>query len=321
MYKFNYFLVVSVWCITAHAMDVEPNRAAEEHIKRLMDLKNEHEIHWDSKNWQEVERLFNTCGTLVMGRALQYTITRDQDQHYRVWMWKLLAHLSASPDRLRANLKQFFTDPQFRLNDAAAHELLTSVGRDNFSDTIAISCVQYLLKKGVNVNCTDDDGCTPLMKYVSFNRVFLAEYLIMQGADAKMAAHFNNSFPPGVKTTPTLHFACSARMVQLLLTKGGVDKNIRDYRGNTLLHLFVDPSDTIHIPGLLIQHSADMNAQNNKGNTPLHLAVKKGNKDIIGLLTRCGADCRIKNNAGQLPRAEEVQEKDMTIMGMMHEKN
>jgi hypothetical protein len=323
MHKINYFLLVSVLSVTVHAMDVEPNRAAEEQIKQLMDLKD------DGVNWvdegEKITRLLNGCDPVSMGRLLHYAMAHEQDHYgYHVWMLNIVSHLCDEPDTLLANLKQLFAAPDFRLNDAASHTLLTFLGKGNFTDSTAVFCIQYLLKHGVNINCTNEDGETPLMYYVGVDRFFLAEYLITRGADAKMAAHLINSVPHGVKTTPTLHFAGSARMVQLLLTKGKADKNVRDYRGNTLLHLFTDQSDTIHVPGLLIQHSADINVQNNEGNTPLHCAVKQGNQNIIRLLTRCGADCRIKNNAGELPINIELlpfQASEMTAIGVMHDKN
>jgi len=296
----NYFLMLGLFGVTMHAMDDEPSIGAANQLLQLME-QNDGEYNW-IWDGQQVRSLLKTCDKQSKGRLLYYAMAKDQQQPYQVWVWNIVAHLCGDPEKLLAHLKTFFTDshyPNFKLSDTAAQALLSSLVRDNVTDTIAMSCLEYLLKQDIDINVTDELGRTPLSQYVEFDRVTLAEYAITLGANPQHVVQ-DRYCQPRYAQTPILHYACSTPMLAVLLSRGA-DKNARDIRGNTLLHTFAHRARTIHIPGFLIQEGADINAQNNKGNTPLHYAVKHRNQKVIDLLIECGAKSDIKNNAGQKP--------------------
>jgi hypothetical protein len=79
-----------------------------------------------------------------------------------------------------------------------------------------------------------------------------------------------------------------------LLIEYEANVNLRDYQGDTLLHLTDDP----YITQLLIDNGADVNMQNYAGYTPLHM-VRTPIKAQI--LVDNGADSTIKNYINEIP--------------------
>jgi hypothetical protein len=89
----------------------------------------------------------------------------------------------------------------------------------------------------------------------------------------------------------------------------GADPNIRDSRGDTLLHHAMRHclvfGDMIMVKSLL-DRGADPNAKNKHGETPLHVLFRYGNcserkAKIAEVLLECGADPRIRDKSGKTP--------------------
>ena len=88
----------------------------------------------------------------------------------------------------------------------------------------------------------------------------------------------------------------------------GADPNVRDKRGNTLLHYTVQYGwmDVNYLVETLLSRGADPNARNKNGETPLHVAVKcrcmpHTKAKIVELLLEYGADPRIRDRSGRTP--------------------
>ncbi|XP_071487662.1 uncharacterized protein [Diadema antillarum] len=102
--------------------------------------------------------------------------------------------------------------------------------------------------------------------------------------------------------------ACIGGSAQLAhhLLKKGADYHVRNYHGDTCLHLAVFATSGSKYPNkdlvnLLLEKGANVNARNNSGTTPLHIAAMEGDSDMIQLLLRYGADSASCTPDGILP--------------------
>jgi len=82
---------------------------------------------------------------------------------------------------------------------------------------------------------------------------------------------------------------------EYLLMVGGVDPNQKDDEGRTPLHYAVEYVD---IAELLIRHGADPNARDKIGRTPLHYVKRP---EVAELLIKAGADINARDRDGNTP--------------------
>jgi ankyrin repeat protein len=96
-----------------------------------------------------------------------------------------------------------------------------------------------------------------------------------------------------------LHFACSNRMVDYLISKGaGIDA--RAFNGDTPLHSAVLRGNTEVVEALL-QGGAPVSATSTSGQTPLHYAAQKGSCETVNLLVSHGADVNCRDTMDRTP--------------------
>ena len=94
-----------------------------------------------------------------------------------------------------------------------------------------------------------------------------------------------------------------------LLLDGGTDVNVKNFSGQTPLHVAVQHSSDSNIPTLLLDRGADVNAKGGlASDTPLHLAAGNANSEVVALLLDRGADVNAKDYSSQSPlhRAVEI---------------
>nr|XP_022341616.1 ankyrin repeat domain-containing protein 46-like [Crassostrea virginica] len=89
----------------------------------------------------------------------------------------------------------------------------------------------------------------------------------------------------------------------LMIERGGIDLNIRDNVGRTVLFHAVCRGNSA-ITKILLENGADSTLYDRNGNTPLHLT---GHCDVIDLLVSYGADVHARNKAGLSPRQMAVR--------------
>ncbi len=136
----------------------------------------------------------------------------------------------------------------------------------------------------INADPLDDESYDSLLKSALMdNNAELVRFLLKNGASMVSEAVFS---------------CYSVESLKALL-EAGLDINIRDGMGETLLMhaVFADDAD---FAAELLKRGVDINARNTEGETALHIAVLCGDEpDILQMLLKAGADASICNAEGQ----------------------
>lgn len=96
------------------------------------------------------------------------------------------------------------------------------------------------------------------------------------------------------------------------LTLGPEGKGILNKRGdygNCLLHLAIINAQSDLVKLILLPLGADPNVRNYKGETGLHLALKHGRSEVVGALLQAGANPNERNKKGEDPFLSGVKAK------------
>jgi len=158
-----------------------------------------------------------------------------------------------------------------------AQQLLHVVARKGDRE----STLNLLKQNGVDVNCKDQFGFTPLMWAVYYNNVEESGVLLSHAANI-------NSKTFGGYTA--LHIAVARGSVSCvsLLCRSGANVNARANNGYAPLHDAISYGKLGCI-SILLQYNASVNVPSNEGFMPLHLASLKGHADVCGILLDSGA--------------------------------
>jgi len=127
----------------------------------------------------------------------------------------------------------------------------------------------------INIQCAEDDGCTPLILalnsyYRDEDVVKLLKLLIELGADVNLKDDNGNA---ALKIAVT--FRRFGGAIEALLKAPGIDINIRDGEEETVLMLAVNNSDLDLIKQLL-RHGANRKLLNKEHQSAIDIAIKKG---------------------------------------------
>lgn len=158
--------------------------------------------------------------------------------------------------------------------------------------------VRILLNKGADPNIENSQDVTPIMKARS---VYIAEMLVDAGADFNRRVHYSSE---------GLLSYYHPEVVEFLLTKG-MNPNIKDSAGNTMLHIDAMVPSKFPVLKVLVEHGGDLNALNNFGETPYDLALDllqnhpSNEKEIIDFFEEHNAKKGIKLPEGYYLKEEE----------------
>lgn len=183
-----------------------------------------------------------------------------------------------------------------------------------FNPTVSLDEIRARLQEdSSDINATNDEGFTGLIKAIAFNDYEKIELLLKFGADINQRISVNKPLAAGINfkamnkdplqpshfdgATP-LHFAImygnylyktdsegngydTTDIIQLLLNYGA-DVSARDKNNDTPMHklFFMDQPGSsedrrIQALELLLAYGADINAQNNQGFTMAHIAAER----------------------------------------------
>nr|XP_031828065.1 protein phosphatase 1 regulatory subunit 12A-like [Nomia melanderi] len=206
-----------------------------------------------------------------------------------------------------------------------------------------LDMVEFLVEKGADINCGDNEGWTPLHATASCGHISIAKYLIEKGCN--LAAVNNDG-------ELVLDIAQSNEMEDMLqqhIKEAGIDcdharseeersmlNDARAWRsgatgkdsvhpktGATALHV-ASAKGYIKVMNILLQAKCDVNAQDFDGWTPLHAAAHWGQLKACELLVENFCNMDIKNYADQtafdiadtdiLSALEKLREKQKLMM-------
>ena len=142
--------------------------------------------------------------------------------------------------------------------------------------------IDFLVKKGLDVNISTRDGSTGLHEAAWYNNPEAARALIAHGAKVNVTNASGN--------TP-LHYAAEHNWMEVveILVKNGADVNARNKKGETPLHLAtsglynsgrVSPKVTRY----LLDNGADREIKDNKGKRPIDRLMRHHSKAVLKLL-------------------------------------
>ena len=144
---------------------------------------------------------------------------------------------------------------------------------------------------GVDANCVDGDGATPLVLSAHGGFISVVEYLVQTAkADVNKVDH------DGV--TPLLVAAGEGHVdvVSLLVVEGKADVNIADRDGVTALLAAAGKGHKAVVRCLVEDGHADVNLPTHDGLTPLFVANSYGHQEVADYLVQHGAAAVVQFN-------------------------
>ena len=163
--------------------------------------------------------------------------------------------------------------------------LLESVVNNNIDN------VEYLLKKGANINIKNEAENTAVILALEKGYFDIVRLLLDSGADVNIRN--NKGYSPLLLSIEKGY----KDIVPLILDKhptfGAQDKS-----GNSELMLALK-NDQLDIVHQLLDSGADVNITNDEGYSPLLLSIEKGYKDIVPLILDKHPNLYYKNKSGE----------------------
>jgi len=153
--------------------------------------------------------------------------------------------------------------------------------------------VKYFIEnKGINVDCKDDDGWTPLMHAARSNiNLDVLKYLVSKGANVNIRSHSGRTL---------LHAAaqeCKDLDIFRYLLSLGQNVNCRNNDGDTPLHDAASWNSNVEVIKFLVSNGAVVNAKGKGNRLPIHYAAASSkNVEVLKYLVSQGADIHAKKD-------------------------
>ncbi len=149
-------------------------------------------------------------------------------------------------------------------------DLIAAVKRGDLPD------VKVFLEQGVDVNCTDESGYTPLTMAAACDKTEIIDFLVDKGANLEQWGFAG--------LTPLMWAAYNRKeeSVQRLLEKG-VNPDARGAYGNTAM-IWAMRQGCIEAIPLLISKGASVEAVSDEGGTVIDIAIERKRPDVIEMI-------------------------------------
>ncbi len=186
--------------------------------------------------------------------------------------------------------------------------LRTSILKDSSLDD-RFKITKLLLSYDVDVNLTDNNGNTELIRAVLTSNSPLFKLLIKNDADVNISNKEGNT---------ALMFTCKNGNLNLVnkLLENDANVNIKNKEGNNAL-MFACKNGNFDIVNKLLSNDAKVNEQNKMGNTALIIAANSNNLDIVKLLIANDANINIKNNENATALAFAIKNSNLKMTKLL----
>ena len=170
--------------------------------------------------------------------------------------------------------------------------------------------IEFLIRKGVNINSEDNENRNILHYYLEKNhdpKKSIIEILINHGVDI---TKIDNKGRTSLHYLSKYCYLEDAHILTLLIETASNFMDVKQYLNtadqygcNALHYFFRSPSMKSHFQTfveILTSNGLSINATDNNGETPLHYVVTRGlNPHFIDVLCHFGANIHQMNNSGQ----------------------
>ncbi|MES9992953.1 MAG: ankyrin repeat domain-containing protein [Candidatus Thiodiazotropha sp.] len=137
---------------------------------------------------------------------------------------------------------------------------------------------KILVKNGADLEVSDPQGHTPLLKALIARNTIVADYLFESGAN----------LDPNAALHETAKLGSADRDVIGFLLRQGASLDNTDAEGNTPLHSAI-LNDQRVVVKYLVNRGASLDILNSAGQSPLAMAIERNNQDIVRILRQFGA--------------------------------
>ena len=165
--------------------------------------------------------------------------------------------------------------------------------------------VEYLLRKGANINPEMDSSKSPLLIAIENDNLDMVEFLLKNGADQCINRQY------GDYNILQLMLAVQQNSLSMLklLIDNGADVDLKDssWGDNTAL-MAAAYDNKQDIVSFLLAYGAKVNHQDEEGDTALIYAAINGHSAIVRLLLKAGADVSLTNNNNQTAKDIALEE-------------
>ena len=170
------------------------------------------------------------------------------------------------------------------------------------SERNTLEIVSYLVSKSNDINFENTKGHTALTKAVKGNTIDVVDFLLSKGAKADIMDKENNTLAKVLieSYSPKKSDLFDAKKEALL--KAGLNLGKTQSNGSNIFHLAMAKNNLKLLKNIEALKVADINAKDNQGNTVLHYAaMKSNNTEILDFLISKGANKSMKTSFGESP--------------------
>ena len=123
-------------------------------------------------------------------------------------------------------------------------------------------------------------GRSPLHTAIDHNHFLVVEYLVKRGADVNRVDDSNRA------SLHFAALCKSVKILNFILQQSGVEKDKQDKEGSTALLLASQIGECLMNVKCLVEHGASLDVKNDNGWTPLFLAAQQGHLEIVKILAK-----------------------------------
>ncbi|MCW1913231.1 ankyrin repeat domain-containing protein [Luteolibacter sp. GHJ8] len=172
-----------------------------------------------------------------------------------------------------------------------------------------VGIADRLISEGADLRVANPAGVTPVSLAVFKGESALADRLLNAGAPAEGLT------PDGDKVLPWA--IRNGRLVFVRrLMQGGADPHQKDAAGNPLLHVAIETGRRDLVSELLEQ-GADAGAVSGSGESSLVAALRKEWRDMLRPLAAAGADPNLPDSKGRLPLQAALDARDLPLAKLL----